>query len=55
MPAEPDEDESLRRGVAETVVLAAYHLWRMPVRLLIPHVAYRMHSAFFSIRRKPMT
>jgi hypothetical protein len=39
MPVEPDADPPVTRGVAAWVVLARYHRWRMPLSLLVPHLA----------------
>ena len=37
-PLEPDDEPSFRRTAASWVILARYHHWRMPLRLLVPHL-----------------
>jgi hypothetical protein len=46
-PMAPDEEPGLRERVVDQVLLARYHLHRLPLRLLIPHL---IHKA--SVRRR---
>jgi hypothetical protein len=39
MPVEPDAEPTAARGLAAWAVLARYHRWRMPLSLLVPHLA----------------
>lgn len=42
MPAEPDESLSLRQAAADWILLVRYHRRRMPLRLLVPHLLYKV-------------
>jgi hypothetical protein len=37
-PLEPDEAPSWRTHIADTLVLARYHRWRLPLALTVPHL-----------------
>lgn len=39
LPSNPDTPPPLRVGLARKVLLARYHLMRMPIHLLLPHLA----------------
>lgn len=42
LPAEPDATWRPKQQAAATMLLARYHLRRMPLRLLVPHVWHRL-------------
>ncbi len=43
-PAEPDAEIALRQRASATLVLARYHLQRMPLHLLLPHLWRKANS-----------
>ena len=44
-PTEPEDEPSNVQGLAATVLLARYHLHRMPVRLLLPHLWHKVRPS----------
>jgi len=42
MPLPPDDEPGWRDGLADTALLCRYHLKRLPLRLLIPHLAHKV-------------
>jgi hypothetical protein len=43
-PAEPDVASTWRQAFAAPVFLARHHLWRLPLRLLLPHLWHKTQS-----------
>lgn len=43
-PTEPDDSPARMQDLAATVLLARYHLHRMPLRLLVPHLWHKMRT-----------
>lgn len=43
-PTEPDDMPPLRQDLAATVLLARYHLNRMPLRILVPHLWHKLRT-----------
>ena len=44
-PTEPDALPSLGQGMAANVLLVRYHLGRMPLRLLVPHLLHKSRAS----------
>lgn len=44
LPTEPDDEDSIAKKAALTIVLARYHSHRMPLRLLVPHLWHKMRT-----------
>lgn len=44
LPTEPDDEDSIAKKAALTIVLARYHSHRMPLRLLVPHLWHKMRA-----------
>ena len=49
-PTEPDASPSTAQRLAATTLLARYHLHRMPLRLLLPHLWHKAHRRSFRER-----
>lgn len=45
LPVEPDERPALRQRMAAWVLFVRYHLRRLPLRRLLPHVWHKLRSA----------
>ncbi len=43
-PTEPDDPPALSQGLAATLLLARYHLHRLPLRLLVPHLWHKWRA-----------
>lgn len=43
-PGDPDRLPPLRQTLAAQALLLRYHLWRMPLRLLVPHLWHKWRS-----------
>jgi hypothetical protein len=45
LPSEPDDVKPYRQRAALVLLSARYHLWRMPIRLLVPHALHKLRRA----------
>lgn len=48
-PANPDERPTLRQELAAQIVLARYHLHRLPMRLLVPHLWHKFKARHLNL------
>jgi Uncharacterised nucleotidyltransferase len=55
LPTEPDVRPTVSQGLAATTLLARYHLHRMPLRLLLPHLWHKARNRSLAEREgEPM-
>ncbi len=43
-PTEPDAGPSMAQAAAARMLLVKYHLWRLPLRLLVPHAWHKLRT-----------
>jgi hypothetical protein len=55
LPSEPDMSEPRMKRIAAGALRVRHHLWRMPLRLLVPHVIHKIqHGSRRDVPEQPM-